>query len=713
MPDIRKDDYELKIESNSALDKRIEENQVPVYMERLELSEEQKKRLQKEIWAEWEAIKQERSEDKIDELFEALDNQYDGVLEEDEVRQFNIDRGITQVKVDKVVSLIMQSFMDSDPKYSISPRPEFAKEGGIEICEKQSDFIDDRLDNLPFRDNEGMVVHNSVLKGLGILKVTHKIKREKRRREERYKGNPMPVIDPNTGQVRIDPATNKPLIRNKGLEEFLQNWPSAIKDYPGFVKKLMEGEEINIIATYKETTYNDPEFKSVDPKNFYVRKNTEGYEGLKVTKLTVERVSYSWWDLKREEKENNFYDVDRLSHAEGNLDKATLKEFENKNYDILECIYYFKLKEGDEEEVKLVLWFDEETKVNIGAIMYPYFNIDCYYIPHYILKKKPGFYQPGIGQRLTGSSIAENAILNFTLEGAWLTNTVTPITKDQDIVDQFLERRFMQGLPINAKPGDIDFLNKYMRPMDVGGMLNLLQYLIMSDDDKSGVSSLMSGRESPIDPTAPAEKTIALLQESGINIKEFQLNISPAFNEIGYIVLNLYYQISKEARKYRLPSDKVVGNDPFAEITRNELAIRTNLQVQATTYDFDKLNQKRETVALYTLLRQEPLIVQNPEAVHYILRTIVKSWGQVWKNTVDNLLPTLGELKQKQLMVTIQAIDTYIKAKVQEAKVTGIPPEFDIRQLLPMIQQLVSEIATPPPEAVQKAREKAISEKSI
>jgi len=552
-----------------------------------------------------------------------------------------------------------------------------------------------------------LVAHSAVLKGTGILKITHKIKREKRRREERYQGNPMPVIDEQTGQPRIDPRTRQPIIRNKGLEEFLANWPNALKDYPGFVKKLMGGEEIKLIASYKETTYNDPEFKCVDLKNFYCRKDTDGYEGLKITKLTVERVSYSWWDLKREEKENNFYDIDKLAHDSGDTAKDKVKDFENKSYDILECVYYFKLNEDDDEEVKVVVWFGEEAQVNIGAIMYPYYAIDCYYVPHYILKKKSGFYQPGLGGRLTGSSIAENCILNFTLEGAYITNTVTPITKDQDIVDQFLEKRFTQGMPINAKAGDVDFLNKYMRPMDVGGMLNLLQYLIQTDDDKTGVSSLMSGREAPLDPTAPAEKTMALLQQSGISIKEFQLTIASAFNEIGYILLNMYYQISKEGRKYRLPSEKVTGKDVFAEISRNDMLIRTNIQVLATAFDFDKLNQKKEMIALYQLLRQEPLVAKIPQAVLYLLRTMVKSWGQIYKNTVDNILPSLEDLKKEQAMVALQAVDTYIKTKLQQAKVTNMQSEFDMKELLPLVNDLVAQIATPVAREVAKEQQKA------
>lgn len=699
-------EYELEKQTKAEVDKKIESG-APIYFEKLDLDDKQKQRFQKEIWDEWDEIKKERNDDQLEQLWDALDNQYEGILEEDKARIFNIDRGVTQVKVDKIVSMAKKAFLESDPKFSVTPRPEFFKQGGLAICQRQSDFLDYKLDMLPINEGEELTLHSGVLKGTGILKITHKIKREDRKRDETYKGNPLPVMDEQTGQPKADPQTGQPLIRNKGLEEFLQNWPDAPKDYPGYIKQLMEGKEISILASYKETTYNDPEFRNVDLKNFYVRKATEGYEGLKTTKLTVECISYSYWDLLKEEKQENFYDIEKITYGykEGKQSDK-IKSFENKNYNILECVYYAKLKEDDTEDIKVVLFFDEESKVNIGAILYPYYLIDCYYVPHHILKKKAGFYQPGIGVRLTGSGIAENAILNFVLEGAWITNTVTPITKDQDVIDQFLEKRFMQGIPIDGDPGKIGFLNQYMKSMDIPGMLALLQYCIQTDDDKSRVSSLMSGRESPIDPTAPAQKTMALLQQSGEGISDFLKTLEPAFNEIGYIILNMYYQMSKEGVKYKPSPERITGENPFAEMQRSDLIARTNIQVMASTFDFDKINLLQQFIAYLQMFRNEPLLAKNPEAIQILLKVITDNWHPLLRNISDKLIPTLEQVKREKILVTLQGIDQYVKAKKEEEKITGVPAQFKAQELVPLVTDLVAMVGTNPDPRVVKEQQK-------
>lgn len=693
-------DYKLEIEPKSAIDERIEKDEIPVYFERLELSDEQKKRLCKEIKEEFEVIKKEREAEKMDDKWDALDRQYEGKLKEDKRRQFNINRKVTKIKVDKIVSKIVKAFFRSDPKFSITPRPEFAEKGGADVCDKQSDFLDYKLDNLPFRSPLSRVIHSAVLKDGGFLKVFHCVKRENRRREERYKGEWTPIIE--NGAPVMDPNTRQPAMENKGLQDFLTNWPNAQEDYPGLVKKLIEGKEINIIATYKDITYNDPLFKAVNLKNFYARKSCEGYEGLKQTRLTVERTNLTWWELKNEEKMNNFYDLDELTHEydkNGVKTENIKKGYENDTYDILECVYHGKLKEDDEETVKIVLWFDEETWTNIGAIYYPLYCVDCYYVPFYINDKVDGLYKPGVGCDLTDTNIAENAIYNLVLESAYQRNTITPIVADgSPAYKQFLEKGFRNGIPIAAKPGEIDFLQKYMHQIDVNGLLTLMQYCMQTDDDVSRVASGMSGRADPIDPTAPASKTIALLNESGEGIEDYIMTMEPSFNEVGYITLQLYHQMSQEGRKYAVNPSRVVGNNPFSTISRAELSARTNIQVRAAAFDFDKLNEKKEDVALYTMLRQEPLIAGNPEAVYFLLKNIVKNWSPKWKNSFYSILPTMQELKQKEMMTAIQAVDTYVKTKKQQEQITGIPAEMRAEEFVPLMQGLVSQIATPPPE---------------
>jgi len=715
MVDVKKD-YTLTIESKTEVDKKIEATGVPIYMERCELTEGQKKRLITESLLELDAIRAEREEDKLEDKIDARENQYQGKMVEDSRMQFNLNRNITKPIVDRVANFIKQGFFKSDPVYSVSPRPEFDKEGGRGVTERQQDFLDYKLDNIPFRSPESKVILCAVKQGTGILKIPHVIKQVKKKREERYDGKPTPVIDHNTNQVVM--VQDQPLMENKGLKEFLANWPDADTRYPGLFKQILEGKEICIIAEYDDIIYNDPLPQFIELKNFFVRRSCEGYEGLRDQKLIAERKVYSWWELQAEEKKNRFYDIDKLITEEDPNDKRKIRNkpgYEKETFEIMEMTYYFNLKDkseegsGDEDPVRIIFWLAEKEKVIIGSVLYPH-DVE-YYIPHYISNDKPGFYQPGLAEFTSDSHVAQSVLLNLLLGGVYMRNTVTPITKEQGVIDQFLEKRFTHGIPIEGKSGDVDFLQKYMPQIDINGLIGTMQFMKQTDEEITSSSSGMSGQDSPTDPNAPASKTIALLKMAGINIEEYIACMTPAFNQIAYVFLALYSQMSTEGRRYRIKPEKVVGDNPFGEISRSDMLARTNIQAQAYAFDFEKLQAKKEDFALWQILRPDPVFNQNPEAVYHLARMLVKNWSPKWANNVDKLLPNPAEVQKRQMQIAIQAVVTYVKLVVDQSKITGVAPEFNPKDLIGMVVQMQREAVTPPSPEELKARQEAASGK--
>jgi len=714
LKDTEKDPRELVITPKTGEDSRPDET--PVYITRLKLSDTEKKRIVTEVFDELEEIKKEREKEKLEENWDALDNQYDGKMRENEDQMFNLHRHSTKIKVDTTVRLIKSAYMESEPMFAVTPRPEFDRNDGDKICELQQDFLDYKMDMIvPIEDPLDMTFQSSVLKGTGILKLYPHTIRKKNVREEVYKGTPVPVIDQKTKRPILNPQTNQPMIQNEGLESFLRAYPEAIENprYHGYIKKLSEGQEIKIMVEYKETIYNDPMPKNVNLKDFYCRISTEGYDGLAKTLLTVERVNYTWRELKQEEEKGNFEDIDELAYekpASDDPERKKRSKYQNETYNILECVYYTKIKgvEGidDSEEVKCVFWISEDRKCFIGGIVYPLYSVDCYYIPFYIKKKKAGFYQPGMAEDLTDSNIAQNAMLNFALEAAYISNTITPITKDSTIFSQFAEKRWTHGVPIKGDPGTIRFVNEFIRPGGSAELLNIVQYLIQGDDDVTGISQLMTGKESPIDPTAPAAKTLALMEKSGINVRDYIKKILPSFNMIAQIMLQIYHQISQEGIRFSVRPEKVVGDNPFKTITRSDLVAKTNIQSQALAFAIDKNKEKAEDLALYQTLRQEPLIARNPDAVYLILKNIVKGWSYKWKNRIDKILPPFEEFKKGMEGMAVKAVAQYVQAVLQNSKVTGLEPQFDPRELLVTVQDFVAEQVNPlDPEIAKKRAE--------
>ena len=697
---------DVKFETNvkSDREKKLEAEGIPIYMETLELDDAQKTRLVEEIIGELEVIRQERKSIDLEARCEALDNQYNGKVTEDEMQQFNLNRNVTKVKVDAIVTAAMSAFFEADPIFAITPRPEFGKDTGGDVCNRQQDFLDQKLDQLPFEPEAALVFHSAVVKGIGWLELFYDIKRESRRREERYETKIVPVIDPTTKKQVV--MKGVPVFENQGLKDFLSNWPDAPKDYPGYVKKLAEGGDIEFVADYKETTYNDPRPKYHDVKDVFVRIKTDGYEGLKSTRLIAIRENYTYWELKKEEADNKFYDIDKLVEDPKDAAKK-IKNFESLDFDVWKCTYYFKLKEGD-EETKVVAWFVEDKKVVIGSTLYQYYAVPCTLIPFYVKRKVKGLYQPGVAEDLTDNNLAENAILNLTLHSAWLKNTVTPITSNANVQAQFLEKRFYPGVPLDAKSGDVDFLQKYMPQTDIGGLVGLMQFLVQGDEQVSRVSSGMSGSETPMDPSAPGNKTLALLRESGKGIMDYIKHLIPSFNEVGYILLAMYYQMSKQGRAYTVRPEHQDKGQEFATMERNDMVARTNIMAKAFAFEQDKVNEKVLDLALYQTIRQEPLIAKNPDAVYTLLKNIVEGWSKKWKNISQKVIPTLEDFKKQELEATLQGVMMFVQMVMQKAQVTNTPPEFDVKQLIPIVADLRAQLVSPPdPEVVKQQQQEA------
>lgn len=708
-------DYEkknLKIEPNkdTKQEKKQTDNDMPQYLNHLSYSKEQEEKLRVEIFEEFEYLIKERDELGLPSKWRMLDNQFRGKLRANSDSQFNLHRPITKTKVRTVVGRLMSATFKSDTMFSVTSRPEFALQGGSDICEKQEDFLDFKIDEvIPLKSPMRKTTKSSVVKGLGIIRVLHEIKREKRRREETYKGVLEPMIDPETGEILREPYSDEPVwdeSKNTGMINFVNTYPDTLHLYPSYIEKLRKGKEINIVVEYTETTYNDPKPVFVEIESFYVRNSVEGYEGLKDTLLIVEREKYNWWELKKEEKLGNFENVDELMYEDSDKKKAT-KDYKQKEYKILRCTYYFKEKESDEDEKKIICWFSEDKKIFLGAINYPYYGIPSYYIPFYIIDEDLGFYKAGMAEDLTDSNIAENAIQNFILEGALIANTITPITPEGSAVDkQLLEKRWVHGMPLNAMPGEIDFVNKYMGRFDLGGLLSLMNYLVKMDDDVSGVSSLMTGRADPIDPRAPATKTLALLEQSGESINAYLDVFASSVNILATVLLQMYHQISNEdGILYRKNATRSVGDDPFGTISRSEIIAKTNIQSQAMSYNFDKQNEKQNQVAFFQLMRHDPVIEQNPDAVHFLVKSLIKSWSPMWKNNLEKILPPMEEFQKQKLMLGLQAVDAYVQQKIQDAELGGIPPKFDPEELVSSVAQYVQDSISPPSKEEMQARE--------
>lgn len=708
-------------EAGSSKDEQEEESLIPKYFSQLELSDEQKDDITREILDELEAIESERRDENFENMCDAMDAQYYGKLETTDL-QFDVHTGLTADVVDTIVNRICKAIFDNDPKFSVSPRPEFAVQGmydSQDVCQMQEDYLDYMCDDvLPLRREVKKAVRNAVLKRIGWLKFEHLVDTQKVKREEVYQGDPHYFLVTQQGKAEISEkdalAAMKQGVRNieyvnQGLQDFVSSYlPASAKDAAKkatamkYARRLKEGKKINILVEYDEPIYNDVFPTSINPKNLFCRMSCETYEDLAKTQLVAELKEYTWWELQQLKKKPYIYAdaIDSLIYENEEAEKQAKPrtKYRNEKYEIYHCVFFATLEDG-EEPVKCEIDISKDRRKMIGAKYYPYYAVSSKYLPMRVVDDE-GLAPQAVGERLTGPDITIDVIVNYILEAWYQANTITPITEPGSEIDQqFLERRWVHGMPlVKGKSEKLDFLNKYIQPPDINGGLALMQFIKGKAEDRVGVNSGISGKADPLDPSAPASKTIALISESKPDLAEYINALGPSINQIAYIILAMSYQIHEEGRAYRTHPQRVVQGNPFQMINRAQLKAKTNVQTQAYLFAFDELNAKRELIAFYQIIRQEPLFAQNPESVNKLLRTIAKAWHPQIRNQIDSILPTNDQVKQVTLQTALQATAGYVEAKIKTAKMLGQPLDFNPEELINTMMKYVKRVATPPTE---------------
>lgn len=707
-----------------------ESDETPQYMQVIDLTEEQEERLLEASLREFKAIKEERQSLGLEERWMMLQNQYDGIMEQNQDQQFSLHMHTTKIKVDAIVRAAKSSFLDSDPKFAITPQPGYASKDSRMadmVCQKQQDFLDFQISqelNLeaPFE----MALYSAAIKGVGILKFPWKFRMEKKQREECYEGKFV--------LSGIDPLIKKPIIKNPGLESFLQAYPDAKEKYPQYYQKISEGKTVYLQVSFNDPVYNNPDPQYIENENFYVYDFVDGLNGLKSARVIVERRKFTWSELLDLEASEGWKNIDAMRYsgsARSDADKKLTaterkaneyKDADIRKYDVLEFTYFFNIdKTGKiEDELKIKHWVSEDREVLLHCIHYPYEGISTEYIPIYLRRIRPGFWQNAmsIASDLSDSNLAENALLNFMLEQAWIETVVTPVIKEGSPTEkQLMTRRWNHGVPIIVRKDateiskEITFLQKPQA--QAAAMMPILQYLLKQDDDVTGVQSGISGRQDPTDPRAPASKTLALMKQSGMNIEAYIKTALPSFNQIATILLALYYQMTQDSKAFltRSTAKAITGTNPFQNITRQEMVAKTNIKSQAYAFAIDKIQEKQENIALYSVIRSELAARGDAESLDNLVRALIESWSPLWKTRSGLIWPSLSEFKQRQMKMTAQGIMAYMAQLKQQEQVTGVSAQADAQKLIGMLSQL-QQMSMMDPKAQQEAVQAAQQEQS-
>ncbi len=699
--------------------RKDEDEDVPIFLQDIDLTDQQVIRLRKEIFERQDVLQKQRETLDMKNKWDEWDAQYDGEMDDKTDSQFSLHVHVTKIKIDTLDTLASKAFLESDPKFVVTARPETMREGTEDtvveaVPTKQEDYLDYLFDeDVKVRVPLRQAIHSSSKRGLGIFKLVYEYITKRKKRYEEY-----------SGKSEKDTKTGKTI--QPGLKDFTQQYPDSVKEDNKdhhYVKALTAGKDIEVEVDYDGVVYNNPKPYYVDIRDFWIDVDTEGYQGFCESQVMIEKEQYSWWELKKKEARGEFQNVEEVKFTgpqkEGQQNREEIKDYTTKKFGVYKSTYWFNMgkdgksdesSEDPEDEVRIECWFSIDSRAFLGAIYYPWHNVESAYIPFYISDKETGLYKNSMTEDLTDNNLAQNALLNFTLTGMWIENTITPIVREgSTIAQQFLEKRWDHGVPLEVSKtapsldSELGFLEK--KPMNSNEFISTLMFLGKMAGDTTRISDTQAtGEADPVDPRAPAAKTAMLLRQSGVNIEDYINCLLPSFNLIGEISLQLVYQMSKSGRKYkqRKRAQAVTGGNLFTTIQPDEMVAKTSIQSQAAGFAFDKINEKRENLALYQVLRNEASVFQNPSAIYQLTRTLIKSWSPMWKNKVDSIWPTPEEFNAEQVKIVAKALQIYLAQLAEQRKVTGVDPEVNMDDFMKLAQQM--QVVAMTPEAAEGAK---------
>ena len=340
------------------------------------------------------------------------------------------------------------------------------------------------------------------------------------------------------------------------------------------------------------------------------------------------------------------------------------------DFGLFDLVYRMDLDKDGIAERYLVLYSLEKKKV-LGVRSYEYGR--DYFVLFRMLKRTNRLWGRSIIDMLEDMNHEVDASINFdinsgTIELSPMFKGKKSANKDFDPMADENQMRpgafFMLDDPAAFEQLDISPKSKRESGLRRQEVLQYADLLV-------GPSQLLSGRESPIDPDAPGNKTIALIQQSNMriedNINEFRLGL----DELGALLVDEAYRFEPDIIRFESPAQKGV----IQELKRRRLRGDIRMVAHGVNATSNPDIECRRAVALHAILRKEPMIDQRPQSVREILNRIMLAGRTEGR---EKILPSEEEIREEQIEINKEAIKKLLKEQPQDpstqalAKAAGV-----------------------------------------
>lgn len=415
------------------------------------------------------------------------------------------------------------------------------------------------------------------------------------------------------------------------VEDFQRDYPDpdsagvTPEEYQGYLAEILQDGETNILEEQIMATYAAPKLRLVEEKDLIVIPTTSpDFEyAMFVGDAFVERKDFyrrmvkndEWFDKLETQK---IIDSTGLSAAPDDVTSSQdqIEGLGRARQTPADEIYAMQglLKydlDGDGIEEKFLIVYHPDTNSLARIERFPYWHNRCHYIT-WRFKKRP--------KRRNGQSVPDQLIdINEEVDTQHnqrvdsRTITLVPSFKKLDTSSFDPTRNNQKFYPgCTFKMANFNEVQQWdIKQTDMGQSMQEESSLFQIADQRTGASQLRSGDQTKQDPRAPAKKVALLLQQSGTRIDDHMRELRYGTEELGYQILELYYQFSPDSisyPKFNPETQQFVKT----QIARAKLRNRSMLLQVARTSIMDNPSQTvQRLLTIYQILSKEPLVAGN------------------------------------------------------------------------------------------------------
>ena len=328
---------------------------------------------------------------------------------------------------------------------------------------------------------------------------------------------------------------------------------------------------------------------------------------------------------------------------------------ERKRFQIFRLYVAYDIDDdGNFEE--LLLYYHRDTNTIIGDFFNPYWHMKRPFIKMGYFPVDDRFYDEGLCEMLEGLQAAISSWVNRRADNATLAN-----------LKMFIKRKMSRGI----NPGDPLYAGKVIEVNDIHqdireftmseiypSTVNEEQLLQNRANRISGLSDAATGASAPVTRTTAAAQ-LALLQEAAGRIDLTVKSVRTAWDEIGELGIQLYFQHGTQAKGLAWLGEEGRVADAVFRLPRRANELGFAIRAQTPTSLTNKQVQRETKLQIFQLLREAhesilPLAAQfAPESLPEIARGLISGT----RKFLTDALETFDETDPESILASLSVLE--------------------------------------------------------